>query len=287
MMEAVGSSVVLALWLAASPLPASANDWNAARVAAPGAPRRSAATAVDACRERRPCRRAGRGTSSAPQAQPSVRSPSARRLRSAPGRHGQGEEAGRGPGRRPFAGSRWPDPQRSSQPPDRARRGRRLCSAAGPARRRRLGGGARTRPASCGGGPSNTFRHAGLDVEGGSVTGAGRQRSDGGQDLRQPGDQTDAVRRTRRKSALGRAHPPLVGAPRPFPRSPQVPGGKPRVRRAGSAAGRRLWPFSCLVVYPRRAGTLDRRKRADEQSGPRLPEACAALLAQPAKVAAR
>ena len=38
---------------------------------------------------------------------------------------------------------------------------------------------------------------------------------------------------------------------------------------------------------PDALATLDKRKRADEQSGRRLPEACAALLAEPANVAAR
>ena len=88
-----------------------------------------------------------------------------------------------------------------------------------------------------------------------------RCRSGRRSDLRQPGHQADAVSGTKRQGALDGAHSPLVGTPRPFPRPSQMPGRKPSLYHPRSAPRRRLRRLAGLVVQLRCAG------RAGETQG--------------------
>ena len=233
----------------------AAREWNAQRTPAPGAPRAIGAFSGGCLQGAATLPASGPGYEALRlEPEPPLRTPGADRVRAPARRGGQARQARAGGDRRSVAAARRADAERPPQPPVGPGRRHRLRGAGGDAGRPAVVGRPRAALAPGGGRSPHARRDARLRVPGPSPCSPWPRRSGGGSHLRQPGGQADALRRAHPRGALAGAPPPLVGAPRPLPRPPQVPRRQPGMHAPGSAPRRRLRRLARLVVHLRRGG---------------------------------
>ena len=284
----MGSSVVLALWLAASPLPASANDWNAARVPAPGAPQAIGAYSGGCLQGAAALRASGPGYEllhlrrnrrfGHPVLVAFVRrlGATARAKKLGVVLVGDLSQVRGGPtpnGHRSHQTGLDVDVGYAAPPGLRA-------GAVSAAERERV------RPPAV------------VDLQTHSATPAWTPKAAVLLALAASDPTVDrifvnpAIKRMLCEGPTGKA--PWVARIRPwwghhdhFHVRLKCPEGSPECVAQAPPPDDGCGPSLAWWFTPDALATLDRRKRSDEQAGPTLPEACAALLAQPAKVAAR